>query len=231
MPAPSTIITTVAGLMNDAAQTQYTNAVCLPMLNLALDSLQETFELNGIPTTNKTSALINVPLGTSLIGFSTTPALPSDLVEIQELYESDEGLNQWGSPLARREFIPHHLQDGTAVSRFGMFAWKNNQIELIAASVDIDLKLDYIASIFNTPVLIGNINVDIPIPNIKSFLEFKTAAFCALFIAENETRAMALNGEAGLALDRSLGISVKAMQFIPTRRRPFRAGFKSRKAI
>src|ERR1700687_5673674 len=95
MVRPSDIITTVAGLMNDSAQAVYDNASCLPFLNLALDELQEIYELNGLPITNETSAAIKIKTGVSSVGFDTTPALPSDLIEIQQLWESTSGLNKW----------------------------------------------------------------------------------------------------------------------------------------
>jgi hypothetical protein len=77
-------------------------------------------------------------------------------------------------------------------------------------------------------ILISNINVNLPFTNITTYLEFKTAALCAMFIAENPTRAMTLNSEASLSLDRALGIPVKGEQSIVVRRRPFRYSYKHR---
>ena len=230
MPTPAAIISTVSALMNDSAQSRYTNSVCLPYLNLALDELQELYELNGIPIINKTSAIISVPSGVSSIGYTTIPAIPSDLIEIQELWESPSGQNEW-THMNKKEFIPHYLEDNTTISQFLIWSWESAQIKLIAANANNDLKLDYIAFIFNTPILMASINVDLSFTNIKTYLEYKTAAICAMFVAENETRAMALNGLAGTALDRALGIPIKGMQSIITRRRPFRASFKTRNNV
>lgn len=227
MPRPSEIITASAALMNDAAQTLYTNAATLPYLNMALDILQELYELNGIPTTNSTSAAITVPAGIKKVGFDTVPALPSDLIEIQQLWESGQGLNQW-IPMTKRDFLPHYLEDNQLISQFIIWSWKHQAITVIPANQPNDLKIDYTASIFNTPVLIGNINVNLPFTNIKTFLEFETAALCAYFVAENETRFSALNSFAADALTRALGIPIKGMQTIITRRRPFRYNLKTR---
>lgn len=224
---PSDIITTVANLMNDSQQSVYTNTVCLPFLNLALDELQELYELNGIPTTNNTSAAITIKAGVNRLGFDTTPALPSDLIEIQEVWESPSGLNKW-SEVIKKEFIPHYLEDNTTISQFLIYEWKHGRINLVAANSDNDLKLDYTASIFNTPILIKDINVGLPFTNIKTYLEFKSGALCAMFIAENESRALALDSLTGSALSRALGIPIKGMQSIITRRRPFRSSFKRR---
>lgn len=233
MPAPSDIIATVSGLMNDFSQSQYTNAVCLPMLNLALNELQEVFELNSIPVTNETSAILTVPAQINpsqinvQIGIATNPALPADLIEIQQLWESPTGLNQW-TPLTKREFLPHYLEDGTTISMFLIWAWEHGQINLIASNQINDLKMDYTANMFNTPISIANIGVNLPFTNVGTYLDYKTAALCAFFIAENPERATALDSLAGNALSRSLGISVKGMQSITTRRRPFRYSYKRR---
>ena len=211
--------------MNDSSQSVYTNTACLPFLNLSLDELQELYELNGIPITNETSAAITIPAGVSRLGFDTTPALPSDLIEIQQLWESTIGLNQWFR-VDKREFLPHH--DDTTISQFLIWAWKHGRVSLIAANADIDLKIDYIGSLFDTPILIGNISVNLPFTNVKTYLEYKTAALCAMFIAENESRALALDSLAGTALSRTLGIPIKGQQSIITRRKPFRSSYKSR---
>src|SRR5438132_980928 len=189
MPRPSDIITTVAGLMNDFSQSLYTNATCLPFFNLALDELQEIYELNDIPVTHSTSAAIKIPSGVDRVGFDTTPSLPSNLIEIQQLWESTSGLNKW-TPMIKKEFLPNYLKDGTSISMFLIWDQENGRIKLIAANTDIDLKIDYIGSLFKTPILIKDINIDLPFTNIKTYLEYKTAALCAMFIAENESRAL-----------------------------------------
>jgi hypothetical protein len=111
---------------------------------------------------------------------------------------------------------------------FLIWAWEHGRIHLITANQDNDLKIDYTASMFNTPILIKDINVNLPFTNVKTYLEYKTAALCSMFIAENESRAMALDALTVTALSRALGIPIKGMQSIVTRRRPFRHSFKSR---
>lgn len=227
MPRPSDIISMVANLMNDSSQSLYTNATVLPFLNMSLDELQEIYELNEIPITNNTSAAITVKAGIDRIGFDTVPALPSDLIEISQLWESTAGLNQW-TPMLKKEFLPNYLKDGTTISMFLIWDLEHGRIKLIPSNADNDLKIDYIGSLFNTPILIKDINVNLPFTNVKTYLEYKTAALCAMFIAENESRAIALDSLAGTALSRSIGIPIKGMQSVTTRRRPFRHSFKHR---
>lgn len=227
MPKPSSIVTAVAALMNDSVQDIYTNIAVLPYINMSLNILQEIYELNGLPVTAKSSAAITLKSGIHRLAFDTNPALPSDFIELEQVWESPTGLNQW-TPVNPVGFIPHYLEDTTQISQFLLYAWINDGIELLAANSDNDLKLDYIRSIFKTPILIANIDVNLPFTNIESYLNFMTAALCAMFIAENESRAMELNGLAGDALSRALGIPIKGMQSIITRRRPFRSSFKRR---
>ena len=229
MPSPTEIIASVSSLMNDTAQTDYNNTSVLPYLNMALRDMQEIFELNNVPTTNATSATINVPQGTTVVRFAlpnqeeALPALPADLIDIQQLWESPEGENNW-VPLTRVEFLPHYL-DEVQVNQFIYFAWINQEIHLPEANADIDLRIDYIKSMFET-ITEATLNVQLPFRNIYSYLQYRTAALCSQYIGENETRANLLMGDAVQALDRALGISTKAKQAITTRRRPFRQSWK-----
>lgn len=232
MPTPAEIIDNVASLQNDSAQETYNDGACLPYLNIVLDELQEIFEQNNIPVTNEVPAVLNVPAavspGTTVIGFSTTPALPSNLIEIQRVWERLKNTDPW-VPMSRVEFISHYLE-GQLVTQFQFWAWIDNEIHVLNSLQDNDLKLDYIKSIFATPISIDDIDVDLGVQfkNVKSYLGYKTAALCSMYIGENETRAMTLNAQADDALSRSLGISIKGRQAINTRRRPFRASFKRR---
>jgi len=225
-----------AALLNDANQDEYTDSVQLPYLNMSLSELQEIFEQNNIPSTQTSSAVINVPAGVDEVGFAPdppiadTPYLPDDLVEINELFESREGQNNW-MRVDKREYLTKNLiPGGTETSYFGIWAWLDQKIKLIAANADNDLKLDYIKSLF-VPIDIDTITDDLIILNSATFLQYRTAALCAEFVGENPSRAASLNSNASLALDRTLGISTKGKQSIVYRRRPFRAAWKRRGII
>lgn len=226
MATPAEIIATSAALQNDTAQDVYTNTACLPYFNLALQTLQEEFELHDVPVTEETSAIIPVDAGVGSIGFSTTPALPANLIEIKQVWESSRGLGNW-IPLGRRDFLPHYAESDARTSQILVWAWLGEHIRLIPANADNDLKLDYTKYLF-TKVTAPNLNTPIPIINAQTYLEFKTAALLSQFIGENETRAIILENQATGALDRALGINIKGRQSIRNRRRPFRAAFKAR---
>lgn len=212
-----------ASLQNDPNKEQYTVAAQLPHLKLATKELREFFELNGLPITNEQSAIITVPANTTVLSLTTVPPLPSDLIDIQNLWESVSGLDSW-SPVIRREFLP---TTSTSVQRstYGVYAWRTNQIHLLPVNQITDFKLDYIRNMFTTIV---DENSVLDILGGDSFLIFRTAALCAEFIGEDKPRATDLNGNASMALDRVLGIDVKGTQYMPARRRPFRSGARIR---
>jgi hypothetical protein len=229
-PTPADVMDMAASLMNDTAQSVYTDAKILPYLNMALDELQEVFQYNNIPVTNEVSLVLTVKSGVDRIGFGTTPSLPGNLVEIQRLWERSTGTDGPWIPVVKRDFVPRSLEDEN-ITQFLVWAWVKQEIRFIPATADNDLKLDYIADIFNTPIKIGDIAVPLNVINVKQYLGFQTAALTAMFVAENETRAQKLESLAFLALERELGIPIKGRQAIVTRRQPFRGNYRRRTNI
>lgn len=228
MATYSEVVASVSSLMNDTAQTLYTDAAVLPYLNMALDQLQEIFSHNNIPVTNETSAVITVPTPNRVVAFGAVaplPALPVDLLEIQRIWETATGGDNW-TPMIRTEFLDLYADD-ISKNQFGVWAWQDQEIRLPLANQDIDLKLQYIATTI-APIAIGDMGNDLPVLNSKLYLTYLTASFCSMFIAENPTRAQALAGLAEDALSRTIGINNKGKQSIATRRRPFRASYKTR---
>jgi hypothetical protein len=230
------LLTQTRALLNDQDNQVNTNAVLLPYLNLALAETQELFEQNNVPVTNETSAVIEVPSGTSIITFPpdpiipNTPYLPANLVEIQRVWYSNFGQNNW-FPVIRRDFLTgDELGNGALVGYFSVWAWNDQGLKLLAANADLDLKLDYIQKLFAV-LDISDLDEDLTVINVSTWLSFRIAALSAEFIDENPSRAQSLNIQALAAMDRSLGISTKGRQAIMTRRRPFRASWKLRGRI
>lgn len=219
-----------AGGLNDTARDKFTDVVLLPYLNIARIELEEIFELNDIPITAETSAIITIPLNITAIGFNSTPPLPADLIEIKQLWESTVGQNQF-TPVAKRDSITPYITGGSTYTSFGVWAWMGQEIRTRGSSVAVDIKIDYIKSLFAVPVTIPIINQQNDVKNSNGFLHYRTAGLASEFIDENTTRASSLNSNAGTSLERSLGISVKGMQDIVTRRRPFRAEFKRLRSV
>ena len=216
-----------AARLNDVSQQLYTDAVQLPFLNIALAELQEIYEANNIPVTDTTSTVINVPsasTGIVTIGFTGTAGriLPSDLIEPKVVWESAEGLNQW-TMMNRVDYLDQTDLQGQ-INQLVNYQWASNAIKVIAANADNDIKLDYIRNLFTE---LTDITTDLLVQNSLSFLGNRVASLVASDIEENQDRAQRLYIDALAGLDRGLSIPTKGRQRITTRRRPFRAGYKS----
>lgn len=222
----SEVMDRAAALLNDPAKTDYTHTAQLPYLNMAIDELIEHLEESNNSPTNQTSVAIVVLVGKNkLTPLESTevPHYPSDLIEIQEVGERATGSNDSYIPLTKCEF----LQSFPPSNSLLFWIWEDQMIKFnpngALSSREIQLKYIRQAILLATgpTSLIGTINA-------RSYLSYKTAALCAQFIGENETRAGVLEQKAEMAIERMTGISNKGRQQIATRHRPFRAGYKSR---
>jgi hypothetical protein len=217
------IIDASAALLNDVNKTQYTSAVQIPYFNMAQNDLQEQMELNNVPVTNEVApTTLIVAAGVTVISFSTNPALPVDLIEIQQISERLNGTTTDYDPMTRRDFLPPLVEQTESLI---WWAWLNQELRFIGATTARQLQLNYIAT--RLPVITSTAT-PITLINARSFLQYRTAALCAEFIGENKVRADSLNSNAAIALDSFLGISTKGRQAIACRRRPFMAAYKNR---
>lgn len=225
----SNVMDISASLLNDTARTNYTYAAQSPYLRIALQELRELFELNSIPVTQLTSAVIPMDAGDTEIVYNAavgTPGLPNDFVEPQQLWERTRNINPY-TPMTRRDYLPHSLE-GVEISQFIYFVWQDQKIIVLPSVQNNDIKIDYIKQLFPDAGATVDENTQINVVNAATFLEYRTAALCAEFIERNLTSANGLNSYAVLGLDRVSGISSKSKQTIMTRRRPFRSGYKRR---
>jgi hypothetical protein len=205
-----TVMDKAAALLDDVTRTTYTYTVQVPYLQMAMQELQEYFELHSLSVTEKSSTVIPVDAGVTEIAYdvSPLPELPDDMIE---------------------PFVPMikgtYIIEGIQLSRFGIYLWQDQKIKLPSSNQNNDIKIDYIRALFTE---IYNQDSVINIVNARSFLQFRTAGLVAEFVEHNEERATKLNSYASLAMDRATGISIKGKQNIMTRRRPFRIGYKRR---
>lgn len=222
------IMDRAASLNNDPSKSIYTYTKQVPFLNSALQELQEFFELNNIPVTDTISAAVNVLAGTSALSFSSSPALPADLVEPKQLWERVHNINPY-TPMTKRDELPRYME-GVLISQFQFYVWQAQEIRFLPANIAIDIKMDYIRNLFSQITAVDGLDT-LSIINGRTFLEYRTGALVAQLLGENPTRAKECNDDAGLALDRILGIGTKGRQSINTRRRPFRSTYKRRQNV
>jgi len=219
----SDIMDSVAVLLNDTQKQNFTYVALIPHMNIAVAELRELMELNNVNMANNSSIGIPVNAGTTSIPLTS---LPGDLVDIRKISERIWGnTNDDFIEMTRLEFLPQYV---VQTSFLVYWAWYQQVINLIGALQKIELRVDYVSS--PLPVITDPSNV-IGTINAQSYLTYRTAALAANFIGENPTRAQALDGDAGIALDRFLGINTKGKQSEAIRRRPFMQGFRNRSAF
>jgi hypothetical protein len=215
-----------ASLLNDTNRHIYTDVNLVPYLNVALQELREEMELNNVAYTNDSSVVLPLNGGIDNIGGITGPGLPTGLVEIQELWQSERGSNARWTPIVRYEFLPHGWENFTQItSSVPCWAWQGQVVKMIPANTPLDIRMDFIRSNLADISDAGSV---IQLINCENVLAYRTAGLGARYIGENPTRADSLDGDALRARDNFLGINTKGRQSIRSRRRPFQAGYKSR---
>jgi hypothetical protein len=226
----SDVLDLSASLMNDSGKQVFTYAAQLPYFNIALQDLQTKLELNEIGVTELTATSITVNAGVTAITANTTtgPQYPTDLIEIQQLWERLHGSSDPFVPMFKRDYLPHYL-DNIPVTDLIYWAWLNQEIQFIGATTPRDVKLDYIRQYFANTVSTTTATIDII--NSRTFLMYRTASLIARYIGENPTRADSLNGEAGDAMETLLSLNVKGKQDVQIRRKPFLGGYKMRSTM
>lgn len=225
MPLPvkaGDIFTTSRFLLNDQVGAVFDNETLLPALKIAAEDLRLECEDNNIPFTNSTSAAITIPAGTVTIGGPNAPALPTDLVEIVEMYERIAGTNNDFMLMRSRNFLPKTEFQTTYLE---VYTWQNQVVHFIGATSDIEVKIDYVSNELNRII---DENTEIRLFNCISFLWFRTAALAANYIGENKTRSDELNAEALRCIETMENIGIKNQQRQPVRRRPFMSTYRQR---
>ena len=214
-----------AVLLGDVGKTLYTYVKQLPYLKLALQELQEIFELNEVPVTSMiTSTPLQINANVGSITFTSNPPLPSDLIEPMKLWERARNVDPF-VPMTKLNSLPIYIPSSSKIGQLASWSWENNQINFIPANQNNDVKIEYIKDLFTAIV---DENSTISVINAASFLEYRNAGLCASFIGEDKERSQELDASAGLATDRALGIGIKGRQGVMVRHRPFRANYKRR---
>lgn len=223
MPAAipaSTVMARAGALLNDPNQTQFTNAVQLPYMQIAWDELAEIFEENAHDMMKVSNQTFVITTAMTDIGGSTGPSLPNDLIEIQTLYERTNGSSEDWQEMTRKDYQPEFVVTTTSLIYWW---WAKQIINFLGATTTRQVRVDYIGLTF--AALTGP-SSSIAVFNGINFLAFRTAGLCAEFVGENPTRATSLYASAEKALERLENINAKANQEIPARRRPFQATYR-----
>lgn len=225
----SEVMDLAAASMNDVDRTNYTYEVQIPYLKMALQELQEIYELNNLQTAEDSSTAIDIPAVVNgvpevvAVKFNVinAPRLPDNLIEPLRLFERNTDTFPW-VPMTRREFVPAELI-GIQTNQFMYWIWQRNELRFLGSNQDNQIRIDGVYSLF--PKYVTE-NTEIPVINALNFLQFRVAGLMSELIENNQGRANVNNSNASLALDRISGITIKSKQNIVARRRPFRQSYK-----
>lgn len=205
----SEVMDLAAAALNDIDKTTYDYDTQIPYLKMALQELQELFELNALPVTEQSSGNIPIAAQTTELSFNVSGArLPDNLIEIQGIWE---WMGTYWNPAARGNWI-----------------WKNNKLVFFTPYTNTEIRIDYIGALFPKYIRADTI---LPVQNAVGYLAYKTAELISDMVEHNDARAQTNGGRAMASLDRITGITVKAKQTIMARRRPFRAGYRRHGAL
>jgi len=246
------IMDRVANLLNDPNKTDYTYAVQLPYLNMAIEQFSDLMAEANAPLTNLVSfhfslSPIVIKAGLNYIvnpEFITPPGgtpdadiprLPPELIEIQEVMErpytgwvvDPTKLQAESADLGTYRRLPR--KEFTEVlpktNSLQYWVWENGTIRTNPATIDMEVIIKYV---YQGVAYAAGPDTLIVMVGARTYLAYKTAALCAMFIGENETRAAVLEVQAEKAVDTAIAIGNKGRQQIVTRHRPFRAAWKMR---
>ena len=202
-------------LLNDVAAKLYTDTVLIPALNKAYRELRQQFADNGISVEKEQTADITIPTGTTTLTFSSSPALPANLLYPIQIMEKFLGQNDTEYlEMQERQWTP----DVTRSSRLQYWNWRQNTMIFPGASGVTVVRLRFWGSLTNITMAADEIGI----LDSETFLASRTAAIAAVSIGGSLDKARVLNEDAGSSLSTLLSTAVKNRQGLPVRRKPFR---------
>lgn len=199
--------------LNDSVNAVYHDAILLPFAQDAADELQLELELNGALVLETISTAIVFPIAFTTLTYTSTPPLPSDMLEPQRLQERMNGTTGLYAPMIRREWEPNIVP--TDALRY--WVYRKNSILTVGATTARDVEIFYLRRALN----ISTISDQIDINNSQQFMINRIAGMAARYIGSNPTRADMLDEVAAKHLNTLTRIGAKARQGTRTRRRPF----------
>lgn len=214
----SAVMDRARAALNDASGQLFTNNVLLPFLNNAWEDLQSEMQVNGLPTVFGATAALTIPAGAIVLSTVSTPPLPTNLVEPQNLYERRPGETRW-YPMGEYPGLLPTYQGET----LGIWQWRGDTIKFVGATTDREILIEYTSSL---PEITGA-NTVIPIDSAKLFLAYKTAAEAASDVGQNPQRAESLSARANVEKQKFIAIRVKGLQGLSVRRIPYTSGVRT----
>jgi hypothetical protein len=211
------ILDTVPALLDDANRSVFTGDFILPYINVAQRSILTKLRSAGCQEVRVRSGTITVPAGTTTLTKTTTPALPSDLVWPDELWEAKLGGNNEDY---YRIVGPITLPNQARSNTLGYWDWFHDELRFIGANEARDIKLDYWSTNpdFSLPVDPTDTVIFQDAVNVISLL-------CCKGIAVSRGQyqaAQVFEAQAADELESIINAQLKMQQQQPDRRQPYR---------
>lgn len=196
-----------AALLNDPAQTMYTDALLLPLLQKAYAELELELHTNGHSFLREVSAGTTVTAGDIVLTGIT------DIVEPKIIEERDVGSTLRFVPMKRFDWLPD--DEPTTFLRF--WSWRAQQVHFIGSTADREVRLRYFADLPD----LTDANSAIVIDNAKEYLSPRLAAIASTAMGENYEKARFHDVDATQQLHKIVVRSIHGRQATPARRRGF----------
>jgi len=220
----------VRSLLDDYPAAVYTNAFLLPIINQCQGVLASELESAGcseVRTTVTYSGATKVAAGTTSLTYSSTPALPALLIAPDRLMERKAGGTD-------SEWIPMRgarpLPAATQQTQLIYWDWNAHALQLVGATEDRDVKMDYWASVSDYVSGAGLDATAVPVLGSLDFLSALTAGIAAQSRGQAQLASLygvvspeGVSGMAGRLLYNFVNTTMKAAQSEPLRRAPYAA--------
>ena len=196
-------------VLNDLAIDLYSNTVLLPYLKIANDDLSDDLVDNGGTVQREVTVDIPLSIGNKIL------VLPDDFIVPIELFEKDKGQDDsYYRFVYQRDFLPNRMPS----NELGVWVWREQNINFVGSIMDKAVRVRYYRLM---TAIVGN-NTPIELTHALNYLSYHTAALAAEHIGQNRTKAIDLEAQAVVKLNKLLKKEVKQNQARPARRRPFR---------
>lgn len=201
--------------LNDQASLQWTNAILLPVLKVAVKELTIHLAEVNFPYLREISVDTAVAQAVNDIAGPTDLIYPIKLEEkpagsSDDNYREIEQLYWEGSELEPIEYIDR-------------WAWRKQRFYFNPHTSDREVRIFYLAMLTN----IVDANTQVLVNLSEVVLSKRVAALAARNLGSNPTRADALDAEVAYFMAKLINIQIKTQQSMPVRRQ----GYKFRRGL
>lgn len=198
-------------VLNDVAKDLYTNEVLLPYLKIANDDLSDELVDNGATVQKEVSVDIVLPTPSKVL------TLPDNIIVPIEVFEKDPSQDDsYYRKVDQRTFLPND----TPGNELCYWSWREQAVTFPGAIANKLVRLRYYRLITS----LDGENSPVELSHALNYLAYHTAALAAEHIGQNRPKAIDLEGQALIKLNKLIKKEVKQSQSKPIRRRPFKIG-------